>query len=1070
MKQKLLFFLLFSFVLSGMTYAQGRRIEGRVTAAETGLPLAGVSVREGTTTNAVMTNEEGRYVITVSPGATLLEFTYVGYARQRIGIADRSVLDVELHPESTDIDEVVVVGYGTTTREAFTGSAKQVTAENIEQKNVSNLSQALSGEVAGLSVVNTSGQPGTAATMRVRGFGSVNGNRDPLYVVDGMPFSGNLTSINTSDIANVTVLKDATATAIYGSRGANGVIVITTKSGRGQGSFVEADVNMGSNMALLPRYDVIKSPEEYIGLAWEAFYNFGRAEEGEDHDGAIAYANDEIVYLWNVGGVNIWDVADGAELIDPVTRTFRPGAPRLFDPEDWEDYAFQSSNRTDVNVKFGGSSDNTNYFTSYGYLTDKGYSVNSDFERFTGRLNVDQKVKPWLNAGLNLSVSKSQRNNNGQSEDSGSIFWFVDNIPAVYPLFERDADGAKMEDEIYGGYIYDYGRRRPFASATNSIADATYGVDRHDRSELNGRGYLNFNIVDGLTLENSLGYQYYANNQIIRNDKFYGSAASTNGSLWKQATEMNFYNLLNLLRYRTSFDRHSFEALAAHESSRFANQYTIVSGSQLVDPNGLDFNNVVVSNPNYGYTRDYALESYFGQINYDYNGTYLLSASVRRDGSSRFLKNKWGTFGAIGAGWILSREEFMRDVTAFNFLKLKASYGITGDQAGVGYYPGFDLFEIVNVDDQPAFSFDEKGNPDLTWETSKMFQAGVEFELGRYLTGTIEYYLKNTSNLIFERRIGPSIGYALVRVNDGNLRNQGLEFDLTGYLLRNQDYYLNLGLNGETFSNKLTKMPIDPNTGEPKILDIQGNYGWSVGHSIYDFYLREFAGVDPNDGRSTWTVYYTDNNSNGSFDTGEQIPSLDQFENPDNREILTGTTKSYAQATQFYTGKSAIPKLRGALNLRAGYKNFDLAVQMLYSFGGYAYDGAYAGLMSNRTVGSNNWHKDIFGRWQEAGDITDIPRISHDATDDQNVNSVSTRFLTKADYLALNNIRLGYNFDESLIGSWGLSGLGIWVSADNLWYNSARSGFYPSTAEAGQSSTYRYSPLSTISAGLRAKF
>ncbi|WP_160067336.1 SusC/RagA family TonB-linked outer membrane protein [Sphingobacterium bovisgrunnientis] len=1066
MKQKLLSTMFAVACIASSSYAQERQVSGKVTAAN-GSPIGGVSISVVGTSTATQTDASGSFTLSAAPGATI-SASSIGYITQRVSVGNSSIISIVLQADDTELEEVVVVGYGSTTKEAFTGSAKKVDGANLQQKNVSNISQAIAGEVAGLQVVNGSGQPGTAATVRIRGFGSVNGNRDPLYVVDGVPYSGNLTSINNSDIASVTVLKDATATAIYGSRGANGVIVITTKNGRGQESFIEADVNVGSNMALLPRYDVIKSPEQYAGLAWEGLYNYAQIIGGYTNEQATTYANGQIVSA-GAGKLNIWNVTNGSELIDPATRTVLSSATRKFDPENWEDYAFQNSTRTDVNVKFGGSSDKTNYFTSYGYLGDKGYSINSDFERFSARVNIDHKVKPWLNVGLNLNLSKSERNNNGQSEDSGSIFWFVDNIPSIYPLFTRNADGSKIENTIYGGYEFDYGQNRRFGALTNSIADATYGVDRHNRSELNGRGYLNFNIVDGLTFENSFGYQYYNNNYVSKNDKFFGSAASTNGSLYKNNSEMNFYNILNLLRYKKSFASHNFEALVAHESSEFKVQNTILSGNQLVDPYSLDFNNVIVTNPNSGYTNSYALESFFGQVNYDYDGKYLLSGSVRRDGSSRFLNNKWGTFGAIGAGWVVSNEEFM-NIDAIDFLKLKASYGVIGDQGGVGYYPGYDKFNIVNVNDKPAFSFDTKGNPDLTWETSKMFQTGVEFRLGNYLTGNVEYYLKNTSNLIFDRRIGPSIGFAMVRVNDGNLRNQGLEFDLTGHILKNSDYYLDLSIIGETFKNKITKMPIDPSTELPKILDIQGNYGWAEGHSIYDFYIRDFAGVDPNDGRSTWKVFYTDNNANGQFDAGEQIASLNQFENPNQDEIKEGTTKTYSQATQFYTGKSAVPKLRGALNLRAGYKNFDLSVQMLYSFGGYAYDAAYAGLMGNGTVGGNNWHSDILNRWQKPGDITDVPRISNNATTDQNVSSSSTRFLTKANYLSLNNIRLGYNFDKSLVSVMGLKNLGVWVSADNLWYKSARKGFYPSTAEAGNSNMYRYSPLSTISAGLRAKF
>src|SRR5690606_7089207 len=289
-----------------------------------------------------------------------------------------------------------------------------------------------------------------------------------------------------------------------------------------------------------------------------------------------------------------------------------------------------------------------------------------------------------------------------------------------------------------------------------------------------------------------------------------------------------------------------------------------------------------------------------------------------------------------------------------------------------------------------------------------------------------------------------------------------------GHIVKNENFYLDLGINGEAFKNKITKMPIDPSTQLPKVIDIQGSYGWAEGHSIYDFYMRDFVGVDPEDGLSMWKVYYTDNNGDGSFNAGEQIASMALFNNPDNKEIKEGTTKTYSQATQYYVGKSALPAIRGAFNLRAGYKGFDLSAQLLYSLGGYAYDGAYAILMNNDAIGSNNWHNDIFNRWQKPGDVTDVPRLSNDW--DANVNSVSTRFLTKSNYLMLNNVRLGYNFKSDWIKTFGAQALSVWVSADNLAIASARKGFNPSTHQAGSSSMYRYSPLSTVSAGLRVKF
>lgn len=1080
MKQKLLSILMLCTLLVGVAFAQNKTITGRVTSSDNGETLPGVSVVVPGTTVGTQTDVNGAFTLQIPTDATTLEFSYIGFLPQTVTIGTNTTFDISLVADATQLGEVVVVGYSTTTQGAFTGSATVVSSEDLDRKNTSDISKALSGEVAGLQVVNGSGQPGRSATIRIRGLGSVNGNRDPLYVIDGVPMDGGntstspltsfspLTSINPADIESTTVLKDAAATAIYGARGANGVILITTRSGKGKPSFVEVDAQIGSNMSLLPRYDIITSPEQYIGLSWEGMYNYadGRVDD------PTAYAN---ANLFGSGGINakynMWNVANGGELIDPATRTVRSGVTRRYDPESWKDHAFQSSNRTEMNVKFGGSNDRTNYYSSLGYLDDKGYSINSDYQRLSARLNLFHEVKPWLDASMNFGYSRSETNNGGQSQDSGSVFWFVDNIPSIYPLFEKDADGNNIPEPIFGGSTYDYGTGRRFGGLTNSIADAHYNTNRHNRNDLNGNVALNFKILEGLTFENRLGVQYYNNKYVDLTNKFYGSAVSQNGSLYQQRSEMTSYNLLNLLRYRKRFGEHNFEALAAHEATDWSRNILTVSGYNLVDPDLEEFSNTVVSNPIGSYTNRYKLESYFAQVTYDYDNTYFLSASARRDGSSRFVKDKWGNFGSIGAAWLISNEEFMQDQNVFNSLKLKASYGLIGEQAGIGYYPGYDLYSIDNLNDNPAFSFFSKGNEDLTWETSKMFQTGIEFDLGQYLSGSIDYYIKNTTDLIFDRRVGPSIGYALIKVNGGSLRNQGLEFNLTSRVLEQDDYYLNLSVNGELFKNKLTSMPIEPATGLEKDLDIQGLYGWATGHSVYDFYMREWAGVDPEDGVGMWNAYYIDNNGNGAADAGEYIASLAQYlnENPDQASaVQKTTTKTYANATQTFVGKSAIPKIRGAFNLSAGYKNFDLTVQMLYSFGGYAYDGAYARLMSNDLIGGNNWNTDILNRWQNPGDITDVPRISNNR--DANVGSSSTRFLTKANYLTLNNVRLGYNLPSNLLSNLGVAGATIWVSGDNLWAHSERQGFYTFTSEAGSSDMYRYSPLSTISAGLRVRF
>lgn len=1073
MKRKLSGILTLLLVLvAQISFAQQQTITGTVTD-EQGLPLPGVNVLVEGTNRGAQTDFEGDYSIAASQGETIV-YSYVGFETVKHVVGDITTIDVILAQDAAELEEVVVVGYGTATKRSFTGTATVVSGENLERKNVSDVSKALTGEVAGVRVINTSGQPGSAGTIRIRGIGSVNGNRDPLYVVDGVPFSGTIASINPSDIASTTILKDAAATAIYGARGANGVVVINTRGGREGTAVIEVDLKSGQNFSLLDRSEVISDPDEFLALSWEALYNRGVASGAAD---PAAFANER---LFSASGLdpryNFYNVP-GNEIIDPATGMVRPGLERKYTPEDWEDYAFQPATRTEANLKISGGGEKSTYYTSFGYLDDQGYSINSDYERISARMSVNHEVKEWLSGSMDLGYSLSETNNLGQSEDSGSVFWFVDNIPSIYPLFLRDENGAVIPDPYFGGNVYDFGEGRGFGALTNAIAGAYQDLNNSVRHDINANIFFKADITDGLAFETRFGAQYFNSNLDSRGNPFYGGSAGQNGSLFKQQTERLSYNFLQLLRYNKNFGSHTIEALAAHESNSFAQSLLWASKSNLVVPDATELNQGVVNNPPGSYTFDYTLESYFAQLNYDFNDTYFLSGTVRRDGSSRFLKDKWGNFGSVGAAWVVSNEGFMQDLGVFEFFKLKASYGLLGDQAGVGYYPGADLFNVDNLNDEISLSFNTKGNPDLTWETSKMFQTGFEFELGNYLEGAFDYYNKKTEDQIFERRVAPSLGYAIIQVNDGVLQNQGFEFSLTGHLVRTEDFYVDLSVNGEIIENEMLEMPIDPTTGEQKILDIQGSYGRAVGHSIYDYYMREYAGVDPATGEGMWYTHFVDANGDGRptgglmSDGGEIIESLFEYlnSNPEMAgDVEKTTTKSYSLATEKFVGKSAIPDVRGALNLSTGFGNFDLSAQLLYQFGGYGYDFQYARMMHNDVIGSNNWHVDIRDRWQEPGDITDVPRISSNL--DANVASTSTRFLRKLDYVSLNNVRLGYSIPTNYIEDIGMSAFNIWVSGDNLALFSDRAGWNPQTSETGGSDWYTYSPLSTITAGVRVKF
>ena len=1020
------------------------------------------------------TDENGKFDIDAKIGDVLV----INGKEYTVFSNDLGVLKSTPVSDNVNLDEVVVTGYTNINKETFVGSADNVSGEVLTRKNVSNVSQALAGEVAGVRVISNSGQPGSEATIRVRGFGSVNGNRNPLYVLDGIPYDGNLSSINPEDIASLSVLKDATATAIYGARGTNGVIVITTKKGKKNSSEITFETKTGINFRNLPRYSRITSPETYAEISWLGLRNRevvkGTANPGEWASNNLFSGNGISPYY------NIWD-KNGTGLIDPVTGKVTSTANRRYNPEDWSDYAFNTSVRTEHNVTISGGSDKSQYYSSFGYLDDNGYSINSRYERYSTRLGVNYQPKEWLTGGVNIGYAHSKSKNNGQSSDSGSVFWFADNIPSIYGLFLRDDNGNIIEDPYYGGGTYDYGEltSRGFGMGTNAVADALYGKNNTLRHEVNASANMSAKLFPFLSFDTKIGGNFNTNTRNEIDSKYYGPSASQNGSIFKVNNDIFNWTFLQMLKFDESFGKHNLSAFAAHEATQYSYQYFSASKNDLVVDRGDELNNASNIVNAWSYTRDWALESYFGNITYDYAGKYLVSGNIRRDGSSRFIKDekKWGTFGSVGLGWVLSRENFLKDSNVVKFLKLKASYGVVGDQAGVGYYPGYNQYTIYPLNGIGAAAYDNIGYPDLTWEKSRIFQTGVEFSFFKdVLEGSVDFYSKTTDNLIFNKQMPSSLGYPYVKVNDGELLNQGVEFTLNANIIKAKDGFLSLSVNGEILKNEIKEMPFDPAENARKIIDVQGAYGWAAGHSIYDFYMQEYRGVNKENGRAQWTVHYIDTNNNGQFDaTDTRIANLYDFQkrNPD-AVISEGLTETYANATLKYIGKSAIPDLRGGITLNAGYKGFTLSAQFLYSVGGYAYDNVYAGLMRNGTVGNNNFHTDMLNSWTPENSDSDIPiyTAGYSATgrNDTQFSSTSSRFIVKSDYFALNNVRLGYDFSNKLISSIGMSGLNVYVSGDNLWLTSARKGFNPMTSETGNGSTYTYAPLTTLSFGLRAKF
>ncbi|NEV94777.1 SusC/RagA family TonB-linked outer membrane protein [Psychroflexus sp. YR1-1] len=1058
-------------------FAQTKTVSGIVTDPD-GSPLPGVNVLIEGQNTGTQTDFNGTYSIEADSSDRLV-FSYVGFDTQIIAVGSKTKIDVNLQLGEA-LDEVVVVGYGSTTKRSFTGSASVVEAKNIESKNFSNVSQSLAGEASGVTVINTSGQPGTTSTVRIRGFGSVNGNRDPLYVVDGVPYSGSLNAINPNDIKSTVILKDASATAIYGSRGANGVVLITTKAGKAGESFIEVDMRTGVNTQLIPRYDVITSPEEAIGLVWEAKVN---RERLTGNPNPVQFVNDN---FFGTGGnailpvgYNMWNVANGSELIDPATGMVRDGVTRRYTPERYEDVAFNPDIRTEANIRMGGGDEKTKYFFSGGFLDDNGYAIRTSYKRYNTRLNLDSQVKDWLKVGANLGYTVSESVQNGQTNGAENLFEFADKMNPFYPVYLRDDNYELVPDPIFGGNQLDYGSSSGFRDRANSnnlnpIGSARYDFNGSDRNEFVGSFNANVDIVKNLTFETTFGFQYSNNVFNSMGNQFYGVSVGNGGDLFQSVTETTTMDFLQLLRYENSFGDHNLELFVAHQTNEFDQSNTTAFKSKAIIPGGLELSNYItnLTNPE-GFTNRRTLESYFGQGNYNFDDKYFLSATIRQDGSSRFANDKWGTFGSIGAAWVLSQEDFLSDYDMIDFLKLKASFGVIGDENIPGFYRGINTFAVGNVGG--GFSIEPSlfANPDLTWEESNMYQVGVQSTLMGWLDVNLDYYIKDTENLIFSRRQPPSSGVAIITVNDGVLRNSGLEFDLNASIVDDQKWGLDVSLNGAMYDNQLKTMPIEPSTGEPAIFQNVGAYGYSEGASIFDFYMREYAGVDPADGYPMWWQYFNDTNGNGIFDSGvdESIQSLTPYlaDNPD-ASVERQVTKQYANSTEKYVGKSGIPDLTGAFRINARYDNFTLSTQFTYSVGGYAYDSQYAELMHDNNGGivATNRHTDVRNRWRQPGDITDVPRIADRVI--PRVNAQSTRFITRADFLALNNILLNYNMPEKFLESVGVSNLDLYVSGDNLFISSSREGFNPTTSQTGNSGRGRYAPLSTFTFGLRARF
>ena len=837
-------------------------------------------------------------------------------------------MTVRLKTNAELLDEVMVVAYGTAKKSAFTGSAGVVGSEDIEKIQSSNVVNALNGKVSGVQLNNSSGQPGaTTPTIRIRGISSINAGNDPLIILDGVPYDGDLNNISSQDIESMTVLKDAASSALYGARGANGVIIITTKKGTAGKAKITVDAKWGSNSRALPNYEYVNSPAKYYEMWYSALKNYFVNAQGYSDMQAHNMANQHLTTNDAYGlGYNVYSVPEGQYMIG-TNGKLNPnatlgnvvnynGQDYMLLPDDWTDAAYKTGLRQEYSLTATAGTDKSSFFASFNYLSNEGISPNSDYERIAGRLKADYQLTDWLKIGANMGYTHFDSNSlgeDGSSNSSGNVFALTMMAP-IYPLYLRD-----------------------------------------------GQGNIN---------------------------------------------------------------------LSANKNNMF-------------DPTNMELDGAIVNGSSGSYTTDYNTEGYFGRLQYDFAEKYFGSVSYRRDASSRFHPdNRWGNFWSAGAAWIISKEAFF-DVEWIDLLKIKASYGSQGNDR-IGDYRYVNTFSIVNSNGNPAAVPNVMGNKDITWETNANFNAGVEFELlGTRLNGSVDFFTRKTSDMLFTFTLPPSYGYTYYYANIGDMRNLGVELELNGTVIKHRDLEWNINLNLTHYKNKVTYL-----ADEHKTTTVDGVEGYENGNMfigegipLYTYELVQYAGVNEN-GESLFYVNGTDENGN---------PTRTTTTNPNN-------------ATKHLCG-TALPDVYGGFGTELTWKGLDFSANFSYQLGGQVYDSDYASSMSANK--GHALHVDLLNAWSTENPTSNISRLQYN---DSYTNASSDRWLTSASYLCLQNITLGYTLPARWCRALGMEKLRIYATADNVWLWSKRQGLDPRQSISGSVTSAYYAPMRTISGGITLTF
>lgn len=961
-------------------------------------------------------------------------------------------ISAQQFPEDTtkvsDIEEVVVVGYGVKKKETLTGSVGSVQAEEIAKVTTSNVVQGMTGKIAGVQIAAGSGQPGQAPAVRFRGIGSINGSSDPLYIVDGVPLTGSITALNNNDIESMSFLKDASLASMYGNRGANGVIIVTTKKGKSGAPKFTLDLKTGINQNGNKNYKLINGYGDYYEAYFQGLANNLMTGQGLSYEAARQKAAEEIITGAQGLKYNIFNAPD-AGLIDPITGRINSSSLK-YTPENWEDILFRNGYYNSSFLGASGGNDITSYYFSMGYEKNEGYAINSRFDKITARAKVDTKIGDRIKLGSNLSYTNSVMDNpdgNGTTNFSSPYMW-INSIAPIYGVYQRDNAGNLVMDD-FGSPRYDDGTGlggqyaiRPYGQRMHPYITAIQDLKRTDRNAIFLNGYLDVNILKGLNFRYSLTGDYTNSDYIGRDTPNYGDAVDAGGRI--AGSISNFLGITHqqLLTYEKSFSGHKFDLLAGHETyvSRVSNVNS--SKQKLFLPETDILDNAAVYSSAGGYKGKYATEGFFGRINYEYGQRYYLTANIRRDASSYFHPdNRWGTFYGFGGAWRVGKENFLADVSWLNEFKLKASYGEQGNDdlnfpVYTPYEDHYSVTQTVETDQDLGYSLAYVGNKDITWEKMKNLNAG--FELGLFnkrLNIDAEYFERNVDDMLFNRPVSPIFGYSSKPENIGSMTNKGVEVTVDFDVVKNSNLNINLYANATHYKNTITEL----------YLDELPTLGLKVGEDRYIWRLREFAGVNQSNGNS---LYYKDVvDANGTV-TGRTV------------------TDNWNEATQYYLDKSATPDVYGGFGLRADYKNLDFGIDFAYQFGGWGVDNNWLSRMGGGI--GQAIHEDFYKTWTPENTSAELPAF---VVENTRFNySASSLALIESDYLSIQNITLGYSLNRDLFENSGITGARFYVSVNNAALFSKRQGYDPRLAISGTMNTGTYNLNRTLLFGTNISF